>query len=85
MARIGPMTRLLVAVLGFGVGGAGGFVLGLVMGFGAAQIFRISCFEGACGFFAVFLFALPGLLIGAGVGLWLALLATRDAGAGGGT
>jgi hypothetical protein len=59
------------------IGGFAGAVLGAVAGFLvgtlAAEVFQISGFEGQAGYFVMFLFALPGLLIGLVAGILLTL------------
>lgn len=58
------LTQILVALVGIVLGGAVGFGLGLGLGILIAETTSMSCFEGACGFFAFFM-GLGGLLLGA--------------------
>jgi len=80
-APVSAVGQVFLAVLGFVVGGAAGFGLGL--GFGAliAEVTDMSCFEGACGFFAFFV-GVAGMLIGAISGGALAVYVARRRGRG---
>lgn len=60
-------TRLIAAVLGVVLGGAAGAVLGFLVGAGIAEVTEMSCFEGACGYFAAAI-GLLGLIAGAVAG-----------------
>ena len=64
------MTYIL-AFLAAVAGAVAGFFLATALGSVVASAFGISSFEGASGYFAVFLFGLPGGLIGLVLGLWL--------------
>lgn len=61
------VTRLIAAVLGVVLGGAAGAVLGFLIGAGIAEVTEMSCFEGACGYFAAAI-GLLGLIAGAVAG-----------------
>ena len=61
------MKTLLIILAGLVVGGILGAFIGYQMGELAVYLFDISCFEGGCGY-AVVLFALLGILMGAGSG-----------------
>lgn len=74
------MHLVLIALLGMILGGALGFGAGVLLGLALNEVFGISCFEGACGYFAAFmglvgmvLFAIAGAVI-------LVRLARRRAG-----
>lgn len=58
------VSRLVAAIIGVVLGGAAGAVSGLLLGTGIAEATDMSCFEGACGFFAVGI-GLLGLIAGA--------------------
>ena len=60
-------TRFIAAVLGVVLGGAAGAVLGFLVGAGIAEVTEMSCFEGACGYFAAAI-GLLGLIVGAVAG-----------------
>ncbi|MNC85608.1 hypothetical protein D3C83_12170 [compost metagenome] len=60
--------RAIGIIGGLLLGGAVGAVAGFGTGVAYVTIAEVSSFEGLAGYVAVFLFALPGLLIGAGVG-----------------
>jgi hypothetical protein len=67
-------ARIICCLLGIIVGGFVGFWVGLGIGIGISEATDMSCFEGACGYFAFFI-GLAGLLLGAiaggvGVALW---------------
>ncbi len=64
------MRYLIFAIGGLVIGTVMGFATGLMLGVALADLFEMSCFEGACGYFAAAL-ALAGALIG---GLLLAIL-----------
>jgi len=72
----GPLLAVVAGLLGILLGAALGFGAGLLTGAGIVEATEMSCFEGACGFFAVFI-GLAGGLIGAVAGLVLALRAAR--------
>lgn len=59
-AFVSVIAALLGIVLGAVIGAVGGFAIGSVI----ADATEMSCFEGACGYFAVFT-GLAGLVIGA--------------------
>ncbi|HHZ10220.1 MAG TPA: hypothetical protein GX405_15740 [Rhizobiales bacterium] len=65
--RTPAVTRAIAAVLGVALGGATGAVLGFLLGAGIAQVTEMSCFEGACGYFAAAI-GLLGLIAGAVAG-----------------
>jgi hypothetical protein len=65
---VGLLGGLAGAVLGFGAG--------LLAGAGIAEATDMSCFEGACGFFAVFV-GLAGGLVGAVAGCVLSVRSSR--------
>lgn len=69
-------ARIIFAFLGVLFGGFIGFWLGLGTGVAISEATNMSCFEGACGYFAFFL-GLAGVLVGAIIGLVLALYWTR--------
>ncbi|AZO61239.1 MAG: DUF2569 domain-containing protein [Mesorhizobium sp.] len=58
------LVSLVAALLGIILGGAIGACIGFFAGSLIADATHMSCFEGACGFFAVFI-GLGGLIIGA--------------------
>jgi hypothetical protein len=71
-----------LALLGVVLGGVLGFGAGLLAGIGLVEINNISCFEGACGYFAFFL-GFAGLVAGAVGGgifaVWRGLRRRRSA------
>ncbi len=76
-ARRPPLVRFLITLLGILAGGAIGFGAGLAAGAGISEATDMSCFEGACGFFAFFV-GLAGLVAGAiGGGLFSFLRSGR--------
>lgn len=67
------MRKAMRAVIGVVIGAPLGGALGALVGSLAADYFRISSFEGGAGYYVMFFFVLPGILIGAIVGavvLW---------------
>ena len=70
------LARIIFAFLGVLFGGFIGFWLGIGIGVAISESTHMSCFEGACGYFAFFL-GLAGVLVGAIIGLVLALYWTR--------
>ena len=70
------LARVIFAFLGIFIGGFIGFWLGLGIGIAIAEATNMSSFEGASGYFAFFL-GLAGVLVGAIIGLVLALYWTR--------
>lgn len=74
----GPSAILVIvaAIFGIVVGGAVGFGVGLGGGVAFSELTNMSCFEGACGYFAFFI-GLLGLIVGAVAGgilaIWLTL------------
>ncbi|MET0575689.1 MAG: hypothetical protein ABWZ83_07485 [Mesorhizobium sp.] len=58
------VVRTLVTMFGVVVGGTLGLGAGLLAGLGIVEFTDMSCFEGACGYFAVF-FAFAAMLVGA--------------------
>jgi hypothetical protein len=69
-------ARIIFAFLGILLGGFIGFWIGLGIGIAIAEATNMSSFEGQSGFFAVFI-GLAGVLVGAIIGLVLALYWTR--------
>ena len=65
-------VSILAALLGIILGGAIGACAGFFAGSLIADATQMSCFEGACGFFAAFV-GLGGLILGAVVGCILAI------------
>lgn len=67
-------SSIVAALAGITLGAVVGAVAGFALGAGIAEATDISCFEGGCGYFAVFI-GLAGLVVGAiggGVlGVWL--------------
>jgi hypothetical protein len=61
------LTRLIAAVVGVVLGGGAGAGLGVLVGAGIAEVTDMSCFEGACGYFAAAI-GLLGLIAGAVAG-----------------
>jgi hypothetical protein len=61
------MRVLFLVLLGLVGGGAIGGGAGLLVGLGLQELWQVSCFEGACGYF-VGLFLLIGILAGALLG-----------------
>ncbi len=59
-----PFARVLLVVVGTVVGAAVGAVAGFLIGAGIAAVTDMSCFEGACGFFAGAT-GLVGMVLGA--------------------
>ena len=72
------IVSIIAAILGVIVGGALGFGLGLLGGSLFADATNMSCFEGACGYFAFFM-GLFALLAGAVAGGIFAVLAGQPA------
>ncbi|MCW5747201.1 MAG: hypothetical protein KIT36_13505 [Alphaproteobacteria bacterium] len=70
------MRMVLFVGLGLVLGAVGGAVIGFLIGMLLVEIFSISCFEGACGFFAVSI-GLLGFFIGAIGGLTVGILLGR--------
>jgi hypothetical protein len=74
--RPSPILVVVAAILGVVVGAAVGFGIGLGGGIAFSELTNMSCFEGACGYFAFFM-GLFGLIIGAIAGgilaVWLIL------------
>lgn len=76
-ARPPAIVSVIVAILGVVIGGALGFGAGLLAGGLIAELGHMSCFEGACGFFAFFV-ALAGMVAGAiGGGIFAVWRANR--------
>lgn len=76
-ARPPAIVSVIVAVLGIIIGGGLGFGAGLLAGGLIAELGHMSCFEGACGFFAFFV-ALAGMVAGAiGGGIFAVWRANR--------
>lgn len=69
-ARLG--TRLVSAFLGLLIGVALGAFIGFVVGDAYVEWAHVSQFEGGAGYMVIFVFALPGALIGGGAGAALA-------------
>lgn len=67
-------ASVVAALVGILLGAVVGAVAGFALGAGIAEVTDISCFEGGCGYFAVFI-GLVGLVVGAIVGgilgVWL--------------
>ena len=61
------LVSVMAAVLGVVVGAAIGFGLAMVIGTVLSEVTDMSCFEGACGYFIIFL-GLGGMLVGAVAG-----------------
>jgi len=61
------ILAFIAAIVGAGLGFAAGSAVGAVV----AMVFGVSSFEGTSGYFAVFLFGLPGGVIGLLLGLYL--------------
>lgn len=61
------LVSVIAAVLGVVVGAAIGFGLAMVFGTVLSEVTDMSCFEGACGYFIIFL-GLGGMLVGAVAG-----------------
>ncbi|HXC51793.1 MAG TPA: hypothetical protein VN634_12960 [Candidatus Limnocylindrales bacterium] len=68
------MATFFIALLGAAIGLAGGFFAGALVGALIAAATHMSTFEGAAGYFAVFLCGPVGALLGLVLGVWLALL-----------
>lgn len=75
-------TSIAAALLGIILGAVVGAVAGFALGAAIAEVTDISCFEGGCGYFAVFI-GLAGLVVGAiggGIlGVWLVHRRSRQA------
>jgi hypothetical protein len=70
--------RIFLGILGFLLGGAVGTGIGVGVGLAANEVFKVSCFEGLCGYVVAFIYAPLGLLIGGILGaILLAKLARR--------
>jgi hypothetical protein len=67
------MATFLIALLGGVVGLVGGFFAGAFIGMAIAVATHMSTFEGAAGYFAVFLCGPIGGIFGLVLGVWLAL------------
>jgi hypothetical protein len=67
------MATFLIALVCGGIGLVAGFFAGAVVGAGIAAATHMSTFEGAAGYFAVFVCGPIGALIGLVGGVWLAL------------
>lgn len=72
----GALTVIVAALLGIVVGAVVGFGVGVLAGSVIAEATDISCFEGGCGYFAVFI-GLLGLLVGSIAGGILAVWLVR--------
>jgi hypothetical protein len=70
------LARIIYCLLGIVAGGFAGFWVGFAVGAAIADVTQMSCFEGACGYFAA-LIAVVGILVGAIVGIVLALYWSR--------
>lgn len=66
------IVSIVGGILGLVIGGGLGFGIGLGAGIVISEATDMSCFEGACGFFALFL-GLGGMLVGAVAGAILAV------------
>jgi hypothetical protein len=75
-AAFSTLARIILAFLGVLIGGFIGFWIGLGIGIAIAEATNMTSFEGASGFFAFFV-GLAGVLVGAIIGLVLALYWTR--------
>lgn len=71
------MMTFILACLGGVVGSLVGCIVGLMLGMLAATLLNIPDFEGQSGYFVVFLFALPGAVIGLIGGIWLVIRSRR--------
>ncbi|MER9406193.1 hypothetical protein NKI36_19375 [Mesorhizobium caraganae] len=75
-------ASIVAALLGIILGAVVGAVAGFALGAAIAEVTDISCFEGGCGYFAVFI-GLAGLVVGAiggGIlGVWLVHRRSRKA------
>jgi hypothetical protein len=68
---------IILPVIGGFAGAALGAVAAFLVGALAAEVFQVSSFEGQAGYFVVFPFVLPGLLIGLVAGILLTLRSQR--------
>lgn len=75
----GRLARLALTVIGVLAGAAVGAGAGLLLGSIYVELAQVSSFEGQSGYLVVFGFGLPGLLIGAVAGGWLARRWSRPA------
>lgn len=75
-APLSATATVLAGFLGLVAGAVLGFGAGLLGGALFAEATNMSCFEGACGFFAFFI-GLAGLVVGAIVGVVLAVVLAR--------
>ncbi|MBM3522178.1 MAG: hypothetical protein FJX57_04410 [Alphaproteobacteria bacterium] len=74
--------RWLFGLLGAVFGAPAGGALGALVGSIAADVLKISAFEGGAGYFVAFFFVIPGILIGLVVGPILAMrFGSKSAGA----
>lgn len=71
-SRPSALASILLGFLGLVLGGVVGFGLGLGAGVVISEVTDMSCFEGACGFFAFFV-GIGGLVLGAIAGLVFAI------------
>lgn len=75
-AEVSTIGLVLVGILGVVLGAVLGFGAGIGLGSVIAEVADISCFEGGCGYFALFI-GVGGLLFGAIVGPILAVMLAR--------
>ncbi|MGE0718923.1 MAG: hypothetical protein AB7P02_25985 [Alphaproteobacteria bacterium] len=59
-----PLARGVWSILGLIAGGLVGGVIGLLLGMAYVELAEVSSFEGLAGYTVMFLFVLPGILIG---------------------
>lgn len=69
-------VSLVSGVIGFVIGAAAGCAIGLLFGSVLAEVLNVSCSEGGCGYFVLFIGA-AGLLVGAIAGPIIALWLVR--------
>jgi hypothetical protein len=74
-------ARVVAIVAGLLLGAAAGAIAGFGLGLAYVELAQVSSFEGLAGYVAVFLFGLPGLVIGAIAGAVAGAMINRRLGA----
>lgn len=73
------MRYMIFGLVGLAIGSILGFGAGLMIGMALADVLAVSCFEGACGYFAASLGLVGGLLGGIGLAIGGLIVARRHA------
>jgi hypothetical protein len=73
------MRYMIFGLAGLAIGSILGFGAGLMIGMALADMLAISCFEGACGYFAAALGLVGGLVGGVGLTIAGLIVARRHA------